>query len=354
MSFRIHSGGERIGMCARKGGVLPVARLLHKRHMRIAMIIVFYCFSSHTVSAREQEQPITISLKNASLESVFSEIRKQTGINFIYTKDLLQRATKVSIEVRNESLQKVMELVMKDQPLTYTLLDEYVVIKKKAPADIMLEGPRVVKGIVTNQRGDAVMGATVSVKESKNVTFTDETGTFTLRNVTDGAVIVVTSVGYASREVTAQSEPLVIMLQNKVNELVPVAVVVSTGYQQVSKEKMVGSFSQLDSAAFHRRAGMDILTRLDGTVPGVLFQKKDPFVPVQIRGISTVGMAGTNSTQAYAPLIILDNFPYNGSLDNINPNDIKDITVLKDAAAASIWGARAGNGVIVITTRRGT
>ena len=357
MSCRIHSGGERIGVCARKGGVISmVIRPLHKRHMSIAMIIAFCLFFSQAVSAREQEQPITISLKNASLESVFSEIRKQTGINFIYTKDLLQRAAKVSIEVRNESLQKVMELVMKDQPLTYTLLDEYVVIKKKpAPVAWVPEGPRVVKGIVTNHKGDAVMGATVSVKESKNVTFTDETGTFTLRNVNDGAVIVVTSVGYTSREVTAQSnEPLVIALQNKVNELVPVAVVVSTGYQQLSREKMVGSFSQLDSAAFHRRAGMDILTRLDGTVPGVLFQKKDPYVPIQIRGISTVGMAGTNSQQAYAPLIILDNFPFNGSLDNINPNDIKDITVLKDAAAASIWGARAGNGVIVITTRRGT
>lgn len=355
MSCRIHSGGERIGVCARKGGVISmVIRPLHKRHMSIAMIIAFCLFFSQAVSAREQEQPITITLKNASLESVFTEIRKQTGINFIYTKDLLQRAAKVSIEVRNESLQKVMELVMKDQPLTYTLLDEYVVIKKKpAPVAWVPEGPRVVKGIVTNHKGDAVMGATVSVKESKNVTFTDETGTFTLRNVNDGAVIVVTSVGYTSREVTAQSnEPLVIALQNKVNELVPVAVVVSTGYQQLSREKMVGSFSQLDSAAFHRRTGMDILTRLDGTVTGMLFQRTSNAAPITVRGISTTGM--NQGGEAFSPLIILDNFPFTGSLDNINPNDIKDITVLKDAAAASIWGSRAGNGVIVISTKRGS
>lgn len=354
MSCFIHSGGGRIGVYARKGGVLPVTRSLYKRHMSIAMIIVFCCFFSHAVSAREQEQPITISLKNASLESVFTEIRKQTGINFIYTKDLLHRAVKVSIEVRNESLQKVMEIVMRDQPLTYTLLDEYVVIKKKpAFADLVVEGPRVVRGIVTNNIGDAVRGATVSVKESKNVTFTDETGSFTLRNVNDGAVIVITSVGYASKEVTVQhSEPLVIALQHKVNELVPVAVVVSTGYQQLSKEKMVGSFSQLDSAAFHRRAGMDILTRLDGTVTGMLFQRTSNAAPITVRGISTTGM--NQGGEAFSPLIILDNFPYTGSLDNINPNDIKDITVLKDAAAASIWGSRAGNGVIVITTKRGS
>lgn len=354
MNCCIHSGGERNCICAWKGGSIQmVARSLQRRHLSIAMMIAFFFFSLNQVAANNQEQPITISVKNASLETVFAEIRKQTGINFIYTKDLLQRTSKVSIDVHNESLQRVMELIMKDQPLSYTLLDEYVVIKKKQPPAAPLLGPdKEVHGKVTNQKGEAVMGATVGVKDSRNITFTDEGGVFILRNVSAGSVIQISSVGYDSREIVVQvNEPLVISLQQKVNVLVPVAVVINTGYQNVSKEKMVGAFSQLDSAAFHRRAGMDILTRLDGTVPGVLFNRNSSTAPVQVRGISTVGQA--SSTDAYSPLIILDNFPYNGSLDNINPNDIKDITVLKDAAAASIWGARAGNGVIVITTKKG-
>lgn len=355
MNCCIQSGGERYCKGAREGGALQlVARSLQRKHLRIAMMIAFFFLSIHQVAANIQEQPITISVKNASLETVFAEIRKQTGINFIYTKDLLQRTVKVSIDVHNESLQRVMELIMKDQPLSYTLLDEYVVIKKKQPPSTpMLSPDKEVHGKVTNQKGEAVMGATVGVKDSRNITFTDEGGVFILRNVIAGAVIQISSVGYDSREVVAQiNEPLVISLQQKANVLVPVAVVINTGYQNISKEKMVGAFSQLDSAGFHRRAGMDIFTRLDGTVPGVLFNRNSSTVPVQVRGISTMGQA--SSLDAYSPLIILDNFPYNGSLDNINPNDIKDITVLKDAAAASIWGARAGNGVIVITTKKGS
>lgn len=355
MNCCIHSGGVRNCMHAGKGGVLQlVARSLQRRHLSIAMMIAFYFSSLPSVLARSQEQPITISVKNATLETIFAEIRKQTGINFIYTKDLLQRTSKVSIDVRNESLQRVMELIMKDQPLSYTVLDEYVVIKKKPVPELNTIIPdKEVRGKVTNNKGEAVMGATVAVKDSRNITFTDEGGVFILRNVSAGAVIQITSVGYDSREVVAQvNEPLVVLLQQKANVLVPVAVVINTGYQTVSKEKMVGAYSQLDSAAFHRRAGMDILGRLDGTVTGMMFNRVSKAAPITIRGISTTGM--NQGDAAFSPLIILDNFPYTGNIDNINPNDVKDITVLKDAAAASIWGSRAGNGVIVITTKKGS
>ncbi|MBO9635764.1 MAG: STN domain-containing protein, partial [Chitinophagaceae bacterium] len=165
MNCCIHSGGGRSCMHARKGGILQlVARSLQRRHLSIAMMIAFFFLSIHQVAANVQEQPITISLKNAPLETVFAEIRKQTGINFIYTKDLLQRTSKVSIDVHNESLQRVMELIMKDQPLSYTLLDEYVVIKKKQSLPASWPVPeKEVHGRVTNQKGEAVMGATVGV-----------------------------------------------------------------------------------------------------------------------------------------------------------------------------------------------
>ncbi|NML23465.1 SusC/RagA family TonB-linked outer membrane protein [Pseudoflavitalea sp. G-6-1-2] len=360
MKCFFHVGDDRLHAgyyC--KAAACMVARSSFKRFCCIAICFTLLLFIAQQANAHTQEQPITLKVKNASLESVFAEIKKQTGLNFIYTRDLLQKAGKITIDVKNESLERALELILKDQPLTYSLVDQYVVIRKKEPPAKSMEttdsNPRIVQGSVINGKGEAVVGATVSVKGSKNTTFTDETGRFTLRDVQAGDMLVITSIGYASREVEAMKNgPLIISLQPRVNELIPVAVVISTGYQQVSKERMVGSFSQLDSAAFHRRAGLNILDRLDGTVTGVLFNRNSANVPIQIRGISTVGMAGANEAPAYAPLIILDNFPYNGTLENINPNDIKDITVLKDAAAASIWGARAGNGVIVITTKRGS
>ncbi|HEX8334150.1 MAG TPA: TonB-dependent receptor plug domain-containing protein, partial [Segetibacter sp.] len=123
-------------------------------------------------------------------------------------------------------------------------------------------------------------------------------------------------------------------------------VTVSTGYQDLRKESATGSYDKINNALFNRRVSTDVLTRLEG-ITGLYFSKvlgnnSDIF----IRGISTI-RAGTS------PLIVLDNFPYEGSLSNLNPNDVESITVLKDAAAAAIWGARAGNGVIVITTKKG-
>jgi TonB-linked SusC/RagA family outer membrane protein len=142
-----------------------------------------------------------------------------------------------------------------------------------------------------------------------------------------------------------------------------VNVQVSTGYQKISRERFVGSFQQMDSEAFHSRPGMGIIERLDGRVNSVLFTTKSGFgVPsILIRGMSTlgagasIGFNGPFPATNPAPLIVIDNFPMPAdfAISSINPNDVESITVLTDAAAASIWGARSGNGVIVITTKQG-
>ncbi|SEN07400.1 TonB-linked outer membrane protein, SusC/RagA family [bacterium A37T11] len=124
-------------------------------------------------------------------------------------------------------------------------------------------------------------------------------------------------------------------------------VTVSTGYQQIPKERATGSFVFIDSALFNRSASTDVLSRLKGITPSLLFDERAGGTPkLSIRGISTIyGNA--------KPLIVVDNFPYEGDLSNLNPNDVASVSVLRDAAAASIWGIRAGNGVIVITTKKG-
>lgn len=132
-------------------------------------------------------------------------------------------------------------------------------------------------------------------------------------------------------------------------------VIISTGYQQVPRERSTGSFVQINNELLNRRTGTDILIRLEGISSGVLFDRRlqNPEQTtanghsIIIRGVNTL------SDGIKAPLIILDHFPYEGDIQQINPNDIDNITILKDAAAASIWGARAGNGVIIITTKKG-
>ncbi|HVS96320.1 MAG TPA: TonB-dependent receptor plug domain-containing protein, partial [Puia sp.] len=142
---------------------------------------------------------------------------------------------------------------------------------------------------------------------------------------------------------------LTIILRSRPRALIE-AVVVHTGYQDVKRKSSTGSFDEVNTDLLSRRVSTNILDRIDGVTSGVLFNKN--VVPavnqsaITIRGRSTI-YANPN------PLIVVDNFPYPGDINNINPEDVESITVLKDAAAAAIWGAFSGNGVIVITTKKG-
>jgi TonB-linked SusC/RagA family outer membrane protein len=190
-------------------------------------------------------------------------------------------------------------------------------------------------------------GATVKLNRSGKTVSTGNDGEFSTRLADSDRLITVSFVGYQTisyrvslqQQVTIALQPVAGLLKE---------VVISNGYQQISAEKTTGSFIQLDSALINRRVSPDILSRLEDVTPGLIFNrgKGSGTNDISIRGRST--LFGNSQ-----PLIVLDNFPYDGDINNINPNDVESITVLKDAAAASIWGARAGNGVIVITSKKG-
>lgn len=201
------------------------------------------------------------------------------------------------------------------------------------------------RGRVTSTAGAApVAGVTVSVQGQR--TATDSAGRFVLRGIADQAVIVFSHLNYG-REVLAASalrqQGGNVRLTPKANELEQVTV--STGYQKIPQERATGSFVQVNQRLLNRRVSTDILSRLADVTPGLIFNRVGPST-ISIRGQSTISANAS-------PLIVIDNFPYDGDINNINPNDVESISILKDAAAASIWGARAGNGVIVITTKNG-
>lgn len=320
--------------------------------MKITMILLTaVCI---TASANGFTQGVTLSMKNAPLESVFSTIEKQAGYYFTYTKELLQGTKNVDVNVKNASIKEVMDLCVKDQPITYEIIDKAIIIKKRTQInDLILNSvetpPLNIHGRVVDETGKPVPGVTVTVKGTSNRTATNDNGEFNLKNVSDDAVLVFTSVNMDSFEwkVLGQSE-VSINLKTKVSTLGGIEVrSINTGYQTLTKERATGSAFVIDSALFNRTVSSDILSRLEGIAPGLLFTQKSTGSPsMQIRGISTIGLTGS-------PLIVVDNFPYYDDLNNINPNDVENITILKDAAAASVWGAKAGNGVIVITTKKG-
>ena len=191
-------------------------------------------------------------------------------------------------------------------------------------------------------------GATIHVEGSKASAVASGTGTFYI-TVQPGENLVITHIGYDSKTITIDSvlmQPLIIELEE--NSQVLGDIEIATGYQHLSKLSVTGSYETIDNNLLNRKTGTSLLERLDGVAGSLFFDRRaGTEAPLRIRGLSTLDNSATD------PLIILNNFPYDGDINNINPEDVENITILKDAAAAAIWGAKAANGVIVITTKKG-
>lgn len=330
--------------------------------MKITAILLLT--ASLQVSAKGwSQEKINLSFKDASLEQVFNSITAQTGISFFYRPEYV-KDKKVTINVTNASLKTVMEMSLKGQDLVWDVVGKTVAVrpaKKENSADATeannLYLPIDVKGRVVNEKGEPVEGVTVTIKGGNTSTKTNSNGEFTLSSVDQGATLVFTHVSLETFELNVKGkQDLTISLKTKVSALGDVTVTVNTGYQQIPKERATGSFAFLDREQLNRRVGPDILSRLEGITTGILFDRRTNTAnqngiepnSILIRGLATL------SESTKAPLIVVNNFPYDGDINDINPNDVESVTILKDAGAASIWGARAGNGVIVITTRQGS
>lgn len=206
---------------------------------------------------------------------------------------------------------------------------------------------RKITGIIKDSlTGRPLQGASVRTLNGEGCTISDGQGRFYLR-VAPNDTLLATVVGYHKGLFLinkGNSSPLTLLLHPSDSTLQDV--IVNTGYQSIPKERATGSFVQINNQLINRSVGPNILDRLKGVTSSLLFDEGPSHPPITIRGIGTLSKAITS------PLIIIDNFPYEGDISNINPNDVENITILRDAAAASIWGAKAGNGVIVITTKK--
>lgn len=301
-------------------------------------------------------QTITLTIKDAPLVNIFSEIRKQSGYDFLFKSSWLNKTKPVSLNVKHASIKDVLDIIFKDQPLSYQIMDKTVILKSTidtSEKNNILEKPIDVKGQVFNEKGEPVNGVTVTIKGSSIATSTNVYGEFSLSSVDQDAILVFTSVNMETFELKVNGKAdLSIQLKTKITALGDVVITVSTGYQDIPKERATGSFVKIDNATLNQQVGTNILKRLEGVASGILFDNNKTIngVPkndnITIRGLSTINAS-------LDPLIVLDGFIYEGGINNINPNDVENVTILKDAAASSIWGARAGNGVIIITTKKG-
>ncbi len=332
------------------------------RVMKITTLFIFLAILH--VQANVFGQNLTLKQKKVSISRVFEEIEKQTGYDVFYSPKVILTKKTIDVDFSDTPIDQVLKLCLADQPVTF-IIDEKTIVIKKKPVTYKKSGiplqqeigdiqQNEVRGRVTDSLGNPLQGASIRVVNAdgtQNVqrTTSDRDGYFLLRNVPEGAALEVTFVGYVAQQVSAISNVDTVVLKAVPNELEEIEVAVNTGYQTLPKERATGSFVQIDNELLNRRVSPDLLSRLNGVTNGLLFDRAantgNP-LGINIRGRSTI----FSDTK---PLIVVDNFPFEGDIGSINPNDIQSVSILKDAAAASIWGVRAGNGVIVITTKKG-
>jgi TonB-linked SusC/RagA family outer membrane protein len=370
----------KIALC---GGMVLSRRAPLTKQLLLTMKLtgmILLAFSLQ-VSAGVLAQNVTLQEKNAPLVKIFREIKRQTGYIFLYSSEVLKQAQTVDIDMRNAPLRNVLNACFANQPLTWEMDDNKTIIVKPASPKLQKENvplapPIDVMGRVVDDKGKPVQGASVQVKGNRDKgTTTNEEGTFKLASVDDKATLVISGVSIETFEVKVnkRNDLAVLTASPKVTTIEEVQVTINTGYQTIAKERSAGSFTKVDMAVVgNRTSSMNVLQSLDGLVPGLVVNQAPSRAPLLIRGLATTGVPPVNGTAGRSgtnnqPLYVVDGLvmadlasinpqddpAFMPGLSNINPQDIESIVVLKDATAASIWGARAANGVIVITTKKG-
>jgi len=293
-----------------------------------------------------EKSEVTLDINNVTLKKVFDLIEQQTQLVFIYSNSEVDNQRLVSIKAESEPILPLLQKVLEGTDLVYTVNDKYIILNRERIALTSQQSQHEISGVVLDEAGEAIIGANVSVKGNSAIgTITNIDGQFSLR-VPDNAILVVSYVGYISTEVrVGNQQAFSIVLREDLQNLDEVVVV---GYGVQQKRDITGSIANikgeslkdlpvanLTSALQGKAAGVDIVS--DGGSPGA-----EPVIRVR----------GTGSMNSSNPLVVIDGVP-SGKISDVNPNDIETIEVLKDASSSAIYGTRAANGVVIITTKRG-
>lgn len=324
--------------------------------MKLTVAILLICCLQ--VSANVASQTVSYSGKNVPLQTVLTSIEKQTGYTVAGDIRALKESSHVNIEARNESLPVFLDRLLRNTDIQYAIRKKTIFISRKrgnidqvkaneVPQQILLLVEEI-HGRVTDSTGAPLAGASVRVKGTNTGTNTNANGEFTIdAGKTD--ILIISFVGYRTVEISANSSTLMIRLFPLENQMEDMVVV---GYGTQKKVNLTGAVSTVDAKALQERPVANAVQALQGVVPGLnIFNagnggELNGTKSINIRGVGTIG-TGSNSS----PLILIDGME--GNLNNINPQDIDNISVLKDAAASSIYGSRAPFGVILVTTKSG-
>lgn len=346
---------------------LPKGKALTKTLRMMKLTAIFLLSTCLAASANSYSQKVTLSERNASLEIIFKKIKAQCGYTFVYRDEWFKHAKTVTLEMKDVPVTEALDACFKGQPFYYAIVERTVVIYKKdaSPrpnAQAAAAPPPIdIKGKVVNESGQPMEGVTIIVKGTPGSTLTKADGEFSLSSINERATLVFSYVGFKTQEVSVSGRTSIVVTMQLSDITMGEVVITAIGVTQL-KDQTGTTSSAIKKEDITKSGEAGLINSLAGKASGVRIGKSngDPGSGsvIQVRGANTIQGASQ-------PLIILDGIPISNDnlgninvsqqsrLDDLNPNDIESVQVLKGASAAALWGSRAANGVVIIVSKNG-
>lgn len=315
------------------------------------MLLILFLWGTSIVSIAQEvkKNTVTINVKNESVEKVLKRINKETSLNFFYDPAILSKASSVTLNVKDMPLQEVLNMLSVQTGLNFQRINNTISVNWETNSKQPIQSPKEkITGTIKDNNGDPVIGASIQVKNTGIGTITDYNGQFLLNNVPENGILIISYIGYDTEEIPVNKKKnLQIVMKENTKQLEEIVVV---AYGTAKKSSFTGSAEVVKQDRIEKRVVADVSKALEGTVAGVQSTsgsgQPGSGASMVIRGFGSISASNT-------PLYVVDGVPFDGALNTINPNDIESVTVLKDASAGALYGSRGANGVVMITTKRG-
>jgi TonB-linked SusC/RagA family outer membrane protein len=323
--------------CAKK--ILTVMKIT-------VFIIVFASIQTFALNNYAQTKRMDVKIEQSSIVSALEKIEAQSEFSFFYNNKVVKLDKKISVDLKDKTITEILDALFKDTDIEYTITNRQIVLSGKETGSLISQQQKSVSGKVTDSQGASLPGVTVVVKGTTTGVITDINGAYSISNVSANATLQFSFVGMKSQEVVVGGKTTINLKLEE--ETVGIEEVVAIGYGTMKKANLTGAISTISGDAFENRSVTNAAQALQGQVANLNVVNSDG-APGKKASFNIRGYAGLGAS--YTPLVIVDGIASN--FNDINSSDIETVTVLKDAAASSIYGAQAAYGVILVTTKAG-
>ena len=326
-------------------GLTPWGKIL--KTMKVFTFLMLVAIVHVSASSYSQNSRLSLNMKNATIKDVLMRIEEQSEYRFLYSDSKIDVEKKVNIDLTDMKIEDILNTVFDGTDIGYRIVSRQILLSSKSESSQVGQQARSVTGKVTDSSGAPLPGVSVVIKGTTNGIITDADGNYSLANVSTDATLVFSFVGMKAQEVSVAGKTSINVKMEE--ETVGIEEVVAIGYGTMKKSDLTGSVSNIKAEKFFIQAPRNVQDLLRANAAGLnisIATDAKAEASLSIRGKGTLAANGD-------PLIVIDGVIYEGVLADINPQDISNIDILKDASSSAVYGAKSANGVIVITTKKG-